>query len=175
MNIDVVKYKIILLAPRSFGEGLCETFMSKILHIDKSDDGTYDLKSDRKVESKFSRALRKVDLSDLIKYFLSPKLPTFVDSAGDEEFLCNIQQIKTELFDLLYYGVFFNDYIYIFSITPEKIKSDKNLGYSDKQHRGNKGEGQFHIKRENFRHHVDNYLKMKLTWEEFVQILKKNT
>lgn len=63
------------------------------------------------------------------------------------EFDCNIQQIKRAEFDILYYGLFFSDCIQIFRLESTEIKENQNGGriyYSDFQHKGNIGEGQFH-------------------------------
>ena len=43
-------------------------------------------------------------------------------------------------------------------------------GYSDKQHRGNKGEGQFHINNDNIKYHRENNLERKLTYEELYEL-----
>lgn len=74
-----------------------------------------------------------------------------------------IQQVKTKEFDLQYYGLFFDDIIYIYRIKSNDIK--KLPGYSDKQHRGNQGEGQFHINDKNISEH-NKYLDKKVTYDE---------
>jgi hypothetical protein len=84
----------------------------------------------------------------------------------------NIQQIKRNEFDVLYYGLFFANIIYIFNISSSEIENAK-IGYSDKQHRGNVGEGQFHINEVNFDYHVKNFLLKKLTYEELYSLLSK--
>lgn len=46
----------------------------------------------------------------------------------------------------------------------------KNIpGYSDKQHRGNVGEGQFHINNKNISEH-EKYLDKKVTYEELYEL-----
>ena len=88
-------------------------------------------------------------------------------------FDCNIQQIKNQYFDYLYYVLFFSDIIEFFRLIPGKIIKDKAIGYSDKQHRGNKGEGQFHINQKNYAHHKKNYFIGKMDYEELKEKLLK--
>lgn len=45
------------------------------------------------------------------------------------------------------------------------------FGYSDKQHKGNVGEGQFHINQINFEYHIQNFLYRELSYEELYKIL----
>lgn len=91
----------------------------------------------------------------------------------DYIFDCNIQQIKRSEFDILFYVLFFNDCILIFKILSIDILEKKDggvIGYCNKQHKGNLGEGQFHITNKNLQIHIDNFLIKTLTWEE-LQIL----
>ena len=83
-----------------------------------------------------------------------------------EKFDCNIQQVKTKLFDELYYLLFFYDRIEIFLIKSKQIKKDKKLKYSDKQHKGNIGEGQFHVNQDTYAHHKKKYFVEVLTYAQ---------
>jgi hypothetical protein len=49
---------------------------------------------------------------------------------------------------------------------------DTNINFSDKQHRGNVGEGQFHLNDKKIEYHIDNYLLKKMTYEEFECTIK---
>lgn len=83
-------------------------------------------------------------------------------------FDCNIQQIKRTEFDVLYYGLFFSDQIAIF-----KMSSDEVLhcpGYSDFQHKGNAGEGQFHLNRNSIDYHFENHFLQWLSYEELYNL-----
>ena len=89
---------------------------------------------------------------------------------GIYAFDCNIQQVKRKEFDVLYYGLFFADQIEIF-----RMKSSEILGcpgYSDKQHRGNEGEGQFHLNQDNISYHRKQHLQRTLTYEELYKLLE---
>ena len=48
------------------------------------------------------------------------------------------------------------------------------LSYSNKQHRGNEGEGQFHITNKNIKYHLDNYLVKIITYDDVYNKLTKN-
>ena len=78
-------------------------------------------------------------------------------------FDCNIQQIKCNEFDILYYGLFFADIILIFKISSNDILKLDN--YSNKQHRNNEGEGQFHI---------NTYLIKQLNYDDLYQLFLEN-
>ena len=84
------------------------------------------------------------------------------------EFDCNIQQIKTKLFDRLIYLLFFKNVIEIFEISGRQIQKDKRVFYSDRQHRGNIGEGQFHVNNKTYGHHKESYLVGSITYRELM-------
>lgn len=46
------------------------------------------------------------------------------------------------------------------------------LGYSDKQHKGNIGEGQFHITNKNFLFHLENNFVKAYSYKDFIDVLK---
>ncbi|HXI25117.1 MAG TPA: hypothetical protein VNG71_14735 [Pyrinomonadaceae bacterium] len=92
----------------------------------------------------------------------------------ESEFDCNIQQVKRAEFDVLYYGLFFSDSIKIFRIESQDIKENSRGGviyYSDFQHKGNVGEGQFHINTKTLKIHLDQYLHKTLTYDELHELL----
>lgn len=87
----------------------------------------------------------------------------------DYDFDCNIQQVKRLEFDVLYYGLFFADRIAIFKMDSNEILSC--FGYSDRQHKGNAGEGQFHLNRSSIDYHMQNHFVQWLTYEELYDLL----
>lgn len=126
-----------------------------------------------KIEIKFSRAKcprEKITLGNFKNCITSP---TFVRYSEIDHYKwdCNLQQIKPKEFDTLFYGLMFWDKIFIFKINSESIEKDKLIGYCPKQHKGNIGEGQFHIKPTNFNHHYKNYLYKEMTWEELYDMI----
>ena len=90
------------------------------------------------------------------------------------QFDCNIQQVKRTEFEVLYYGLFFSDCIKIFRIESTDVKENLRGGriyYSDFQHKGNVGEGQFHINPTTLQVHLDHYLYKTLTYDELYELL----
>jgi hypothetical protein len=85
------------------------------------------------------------------------------------DFDCNIQQIKRDQFEILYYGLFFHDVVLIFRIESDQIGG--KIYYSDKQHKGNEGEGQFHVNTKTLPIHIENYLYKKITYVELLSLL----
>ena len=86
----------------------------------------------------------------------------------------NIEQVKCDMFDVLYYGLFFSDIIEIYKMDADEVKNC--AGYSAKQH--GKGitkssdEGQFHLNNKNIDFHRKSYLIKTLTYTELYNILK---
>ena len=71
---------------------------------------------------------------------------------------------------MLYYGLFFCDAIVIFRINSREI--DSQIGYSDKQHKGNVGEGQFHITPKTLKTHLFSFHYKTLTYDELLELLR---
>ena len=167
---------MINLETRQFGEWF-EILVDKLNPTFKpSNDLSYDRKdNDIKIEIKASRALTKPtkvtkdNWLDIGKESKSDRL-ICDDNKLTTKWDCNIQQIKTDCFDILWYSILFQDKIYIFKIDSETIRQDSNIKYSDKQHRGNTREGQFHIKNTNIQYHIDNYLYMKLDYDDLKKL-----
>ena len=160
------------LNTRKFGD-VGEILMSKIIKgLEKSDDLSYDKKlGDQKGEVKVSRAFTKanpITEENICEVLMQDNSVRLIEDKNklEQRWDCNIQQVKTGCFDILWYGVFFKDMIYVFEIPSETISKDPNIQYSDKQHRGNTGEGQFHLKNSNIQHHIDNYLYAKMDYEK---------
>jgi hypothetical protein len=53
------------------------------------------------------------------------------------------------------------------------ISDKRSINFSTKQHKGNKGEGQFHIKKTNLQYHIDNFLVAIYTYNDFKNILEQ--
>lgn len=175
-EIKVLQNNLMQMAPRPFGEKFGEWLTFKIdPTLQKRLDGSHDaILDNKKTEIKISRA--KVKSSKNLSFFgklLSEQFSKFVSSTSKDGFDCNIQQVKPNCFDVIIYGVFFEDIIYLFKTTSDVIVNDKNIGYVDKQHRGNVGEGQFHIKRNNLQYHIDNFLYKTLTYEDLLKLINE--
>ena len=154
---------------RNFGELICEkTLMMLDNKISKSGEVRFDLLEDgKRVESKFSRSKMKskVDEYNIIDFLKGQSEYRF--NSLNFKWSVNIQEVKTDLFDILYYGVFLDDYIYIFRISSEDLVNDSNITKSPNR------EGiQFGIRKTNINYHINNYLYKKLTWDEFIKLWK---
>lgn len=66
---------------------------------------------------------------------------------------------------------FFANKIAIFSVKSKDVKNI--LGYSDFQHKGNKGEGQFHINNNTIDWHMKNNFKSWISYEEVYKLFEK--
>lgn len=55
----------------------------------------------------------------------------------------------------------------------QAIYEKRSISFSNKQHKGNIGEGQFHIKSSNLKYHIDNFLVAIYTYNDFKNVLSK--
>ena len=165
MDGDGLRKGIFSLRTRRVGT-VAELMIKRLVKLGKGRSLFHDLYDDvasKRVEVKFSTVLRKsttlINESTLLRCIeaaSSEKRMVSFDSWQKTKFDCNIQQIKRREFDVLYYGLFFADCVVIFHIDSDQIGSQIN--YSDKQHKGNVGEGQFHINQDTLQFHLANYL-----------------
>lgn len=183
MSLLELRDLIFSLHTRKFGN-VGEKLIEKVLIelgfvVSKSGNLSYDRSVDnKKDEIKCSRVLGKsvLDLEnqniiEALQNHQSERNINFED-CQNIEWDCNIQQIKTDCFDTLWYGLFFDDKVVLFKITNKQILEDKNISYSPKQHRGNEGEGQFHITNKNIKYHLDTYSIKVLNYNEVYEKLK---
>lgn len=180
------KNSLINLNTRKFGTAI-EMIIANLYKFDISSDLKYDLSNEKKkkIEIKSSRVYKKNELifnkknkSGVYKLIMNHDNRNLLIKQTDinnnnYKFDCNIQQIKTKLFEEMYYILLFYDVIEIFKITPIQIKNNKNdLNYSNSQHRGNTGEGQFHINNKTYSYHKDNYFYKSYTYKEIINRIK---
>jgi hypothetical protein len=168
---------IFRLHTRQFGsvaEKLLESTLIELgAVVKKSKNSSYDREIDGlKDEIKGSVVRKKSPLDlengNIIEVLLNHETNRFVNFADAKtiEWDSNIQQVKPKLFNSLWYMLFFYDCVAIFKIDSTQVTSDKEISYSTKQHRGNKGEGQFHVTEEKLQYHLDNYFVKTLTYRE---------
>lgn len=173
----------------NFGE-LAQVMIQKDMGLFAADDNSYDLKDTdgQRIEVKFSRAYKKgvtIVGKNLVEFCVNSSTRVYSSTEAEKKssnYDCNIQQIKPDCFDLLYYGVFFNDKIEVFCIPRSKFpKSVKNFQKNKKavrkkipgyalQHKGGE-ECQFHIKRTTHKHHYEHYYVKDITYEELYDLL----
>ena len=177
MDGNTLREGIFSLHTRRVGK-VAELLIKRQVGLGKSRSQFHDLYDDmrdKRVEVKFSCVRRKN--KTLLTERTVMKCIEEADSDrhlafGDwrcAEFDSNIQQVKRAEFDILYYGLFFYDCVQIFRIRSEEIGTQIN--YSDKQHKGNVGEGQFHINQDTLQAHLDLYHYNRLTYDELYELL----
>lgn len=177
MTPDELRDGIFALNTRKFGS-VAEIMIRHLQKLGKAKSifhDLYDGSSSERVEVKFStvrRALPPIDPENVLESIamvVSADRSIRFDDWRDSSFLCNIQQVKRSEFDVLYYGMFFHDCIKIFRIRPDQI--DSTIRYGDRQHKGNIGEGQFHITERTLQVHLDRFYHATLTYRELMDLL----
>lgn len=181
MNINEFRDGIFALRTRRFGN-VAEIMIEKIYRLENSNKLNYDrfdAVENKKIEIKFSTVMKeneeRINSSNVIEQCLKANIANRAmkfEDISQYKFDCNIQQIKCNEFDILYYGLFFADAILIFKISSNDILKLDN--YSNKQHRNNEGEGQFHINNDNLQFHIDNFLIKQMTYDNLYKIFLEN-
>src|SRR5437867_9799497 len=157
MDGEQLRDGIFALRTRRFGS-VAECMIKRLLKYSKARSLFHDLYDDarkHRIEVKFSVVQKACETTvteetvlRCIKEATAAERMVAFTEWSQNEFDCNIQQVKRAEFDVLYYGLFFSDCIKIFRIESKDIKENDKGGriyYSDFQHKGNVGEGQFHI------------------------------
>lgn len=179
VDSEVFRDGIFALNTRRFGT-VGELLVKRLVNLGKGRSLFHDLYDDwklQRVEVKFSRVQKEAEIkvteSTVLEAIESATLQQRMICYADwenHEFDCNVQQVKRAEFDVLYYGLFFADAVLVFRIASHDIGSE--IQYSDLQHKGNVGEGQFHINRRTMATHLERYLYQKLSYDELLQLLQ---
>lgn len=177
--IEEFRDGIFALRTRRFGT-IAEIMVKKLYDLDESGTLAFDKRdrqSKERIEVKFSTVMKENDAKirddNAIDQCKKANLANRAMKSTDVErysFDCNIQQVKRKEFDVLYYGLFFANEVEIYKMTSEEVLECP--GYSDKQHRGNEGEGQFHLNESNIEYHRNHYLERVLTYAELYNLLR---
>ena len=164
---------IFALRTRRFGT-VAEHMIEALYQLDKSQSqfhDRYDDINDSRIEIKFSTVMKeneaRISSKNLIDQSIKANLGNRAMHSAEINnygFDCNIQQIKRTEFDVLFYGLFFSDRIAIFRMSSDEVLSCP--GYSDFQHKGNEGEGQFHLNQRTIDWHFENTFVQWLTYDE---------
>lgn len=170
---------IFALRTRRFGT-VAEIMIKRLYNLDESGTLAFDKRdrySKERIEVKFSTVMkenddkiRETNVIDQCKKANVSNRAMKSSEVGKYSFDCNIQQVKRKEFDVLYYGLFFADAIEIYKMSSNEILECP--GYSDKQHRGNEGEGQFHLNESNIGYHREKFLDRVLTYAELYMLLQ---
>ena len=178
MNGTTLRDGIFALNTRRFGS-VAEVMIQKLIHAAKARSLFHDLYDDalkHRLEVKFSRVQKKAEttiteatvLQCIAEATAENRMIPFAEWQGFI-FDCNIQQIKRAEFEVLYYGLFFADCVKILRIESSDISSQ--ISYSDKQHKGNVGEGQFHVNQKTLAVHLKQYHYKSLDYEDLCSLL----
>ena len=142
-------YLFEISAPRGFGETWAQGHLKELVpdlikptkKIDSNYGGQYDFLLDDKIriEVKASRAVAFQTDEPLYLKALS--------SESDKAFDMNFQQIKPGCCDVFIWIGVWRDRIRYWILASNEVA--QNRGYSAGQHRGNVGEGQLHLNRDN--------------------------
>lgn len=178
MDGTTLRDGIFALHTRRFGS-VAEVMIRRMIKCGRARNLFHDLYDDaaqHRIEVKFSRVQKAAETVITETTVLrcieeSTSVQRMVPFADWKKYAfdCNIQQIKRAEFDVLYYGLFFSDCVTIFRINSQDIGSQ--IYYSDKQHKGNIGEGQFHINQDTLQFHLTHYLYNTLTYDKLLELL----
>ena len=148
INRNLYLYIFEISAPRSFGEswaqghlkGLVPDLQKPSKKIDRHYSGQYDFYLDGiRIEVKASRAVDADSNAPLYVKALS--------SDSTKDFWMNFQQVKPSCCDVFVWIAVWRDVIRYWVLSSHEIQN--NRYYSKGQHRGNVGEGQLHMRRDN--------------------------
>lgn len=187
MDGEKLRDGIFALRTRRFGS-VAECMVRRLLSCSAAKSIFHDLFDDAKrhrIEVKFSVVRKEAKLKvtevtvlqcieDAVEDAVIANGMVSFTQRRNFRFDCNIQQVKRAEFDVLYYGLFFSDCIKIFCIESDEIKLKRDGGkisYSNKQHKGNIGEGQFHINDRTLDIHLQHYLYKTLSYDKLSQLL----
>jgi hypothetical protein len=138
-------------APRGFGEAWAQGHLSELVpdmqkpskKLDKNYSGEYDFILDGKIKIEV-KASRAVDFNS--------DEPLYVKALADdspEDFDMNFQQVKPACCDVFLWMGVWRDKIRYWILSSKEVS--ENRYYSEGQHRGNVGEGQLHVRRDNMK------------------------
>lgn len=184
MNSEVQAFRdgIFALRTRRLGK-VAELMIEKLINASAALNQFHDLYDEaegKRIEVKFSTVMKeneaKITADNLIEQCQKATVSNRAMQSHEisaYRFDCNIQQVKRAEFDILYYGLFFADRIAIFKMESSQILDC--CGYSDFQHKGNTGEGQFHLHQDSIQYHFERYFVQWLTYEELYSLFTART
>ena len=179
ISIETFRDGIFALRTRRFGN-VAEIMIQKMFKLENSNTLNYD-KFDNatkdRIEIKLSTVMKannnSINEDNVIEQILNANVSQRAikySEINEYNFDCNIQQVKCDEYDILYYGLFFADKILIFKMSSEQTINCP--GYSNKQHRNNEGEGQFHINNKNIEYHLKNHLVDEIDYKKLYNLIK---
>ncbi len=136
-------------APRTFGEAWAQGHLKELVpelekptkKLDPEYSGQYDFYLDGKIRVEV-KASRAVDFDSV-----EPLYVKALSSNSEKPFDMNFQQTKPSCCDVFVWIGVWRDRIRYWVLTSDEVAGSKY--FSDRQHRGNVGEGQLHLTPEN--------------------------
>ena len=136
-------------APRTFGEAWAQGHVKELVpelqrptkRVDPGYSGQYDFHLDGRIRVEV-KASRAVDFNSI-----EPLYVKALSSDSGKPFDMNFQQTKPSCCDVFVWIGVWRDKIRYWVLTSDEVAS--STYFSDRQHRGNVGEGQLHLTREN--------------------------
>jgi hypothetical protein len=136
-------------APRTFGEAWAQGHLKELVpelekptkKLDPAYSGQYDFHLDGKIRVEV-KASRAVDFDSA-----EPLYVKALSSDSERPFDMNFQQTKPSCCDVFVWIGVWRDRIRYWVLASNEVAGSKH--FSDRQHRGNVGEGQLHLTREN--------------------------
>jgi hypothetical protein len=172
------------LPPRVFGDITQAIAMGHLGGTTKFGSGANDgdWVGDR-IEAKFSVAYAQMPAAakkeakgkspvDLVEaYFRFDRAVVPAAEWETHDFKCNMNNVKTDHFDCLCYGVMFAEKVCVFLAPVAAVHTFPGLC---KQSGRNGGDGKhFFVERRNFKWHLDNYHLSDLGWDEVRRLLER--
>lgn len=138
-----------IAAPRGFGETWAQGHLKELVQelakptkkLDPNYSGDYDMFLDGKIRIEV-KASRAVDFDSREPLFVKA-----LTSGSDKQFDMNFQQIKPACCDVFVWVAVWRDVIRYWVLSSKEVETNKY--FSKGQHRGNVGEGQLHVNRDN--------------------------
>lgn len=181
MDVKTFRDNLFQMNTRRFGK-VMELIIKQMTNTEFSTNIHHDLNTkigtdtNTRIEVKFSRVEKRhntvVGENNVLDVIENEGLSVRLFPYGEwqqHSFDCNIQQLKKGEFDVLFYGLLFADRVLVFMATPDQIGDE--MKYSDRQHKGNIGEGQFHISPSTLQYHLDNHHFATLSYMDLLKLL----
>ena len=165
-------------APRGFGEQWAQGHLKELVpelvkpskKFDPEYSGQYDMyldlgETDIKIEVKASRA---VDFNSREALYVKA-----LSSDDEVAFDMNFQQVKPKCCDVFVFMAIWRDVIRYWVFPSNFIKNNKY--YSNKQHRGNEGEGQLHFNEKNIHEFSKYEIKPNELYKGIIEAYREQT
>jgi hypothetical protein len=179
---ETVRNSIFLASSRTYSETYMEPLLRRKYNLTKSVDNSHDAINQFKEhgELKSSKTLRKVypkrKEKSLLNQIISIQETTetnrmipFAD-CKTADYLSNIQNIKRDDFEYMYYVLLFEDCAKIFFIKSEDVEKVPNWSPKHGRYDELGKSGQFPIDKSNIQYHLNNHLIDTMTWIEITDI-----